>query len=882
MIDTKKAYRQIRDISRAAAQTGRDEAMRSRRNFFTTLAYSAMHRSLSRRGGDFTTEQARALQTLEPDHFYHDSIAALPEGCLEQPTFLGRAYQVWNELIRDAHSWAVSKRGENRHEEIDIAAVTQVFTDQYMADFLVSRSIDLWCTSPGREELVPRVCDPALGAGHMLISTVRELAARGVSVNSVAERLFGYDIDPLAVFVARAAVFCEFVRSGYGEDPASLWDKLDRNLKVLPVPYGSLDRTSGLVEEHACFDIIITNPPYLGRRKLPSILRDFLDREYPATSVDLCAAFLQRCLEILCAGGLLGVVTSDKWIRLQRYTTVREGGDNFKGLFGELTINSICELGDRAFSGSSDLHDGMRAALLVGVKASPPPGHQLDYMTFSDAASCEEKQKALTASIIEEGRNSQYVTRIRQSELAKGGAVFLKLNGLPSQFSKMLRRVSDHADVVVGVQTNDDAKYVKYVWQVQRDQRGWRVHSKGGGYGRWAGLNRWVIDWREGGDGFFARSSVQERAESWAAQEGWVYSWLANGSLGLRRKEAGWTFGRAASGGVFTRDQRVVAFMNSRLASAVVRSIGGKIQLPEGTVKAIPAPVMFEQIDEDLVTSAVQLKQRIVASDPTEALFCPRKMLELDELLLTEALLLVVEGVLEQQVEHCMGLSGEERRSLVGRLGPVAGWYSPTAPLESHPVLERIPQQWRDIVERCLAQSRDISVAGRPRPSAQVLELVSDVRKLDVTMGGHWFLPSTGFVETICRAFQLHPFDAFLTAQDLLIYSGGVGRRVYGDYLAREVVVEALGRLGYRWWSESEVDKGRCREKLSYEEVYQIAEERISEHGRMQVWETCGVRLDTWVRERLVEFSNSYFFGDSPLVFDLNDEGFRSVQRAGV
>ena len=183
---------------------------------------------------------------------------------------------------------------------------------------------------------------------------------------------------------------------------------------------------------------------------------------------------------------------------------------------------------------------------------------------------------------------------------------------------------------------------------------------------------------------------------------------------------------------------------------------------------------------------------------------------------------------------------------------------------------------------RCFVQPLDVTTAGLSLPSTQALRSVGDTRKLEGIVDGRWLLPSTGFIETICRAFHLHPFDAFLTAQDLFRHSGGIARKVCGDYLAREVLVELLGQLGHRWWSQSEVSEGKYRDKLSYDEVYQIAERRVSESWCVEVSDLFGGQLVGWVRGTLIGFNNSCFFGESPLVFDLDGEGFRSVQRAGV
>jgi hypothetical protein len=123
--------------------------------------------------------------------------------------------------------------------------------------------------------------------------------------------------------------------------------------------------------------------------------------------------------------------------------------------------------------------------------------------------------------------------------------------------------------VVVGLQTNDHSRFVRYVWEIPPDRSRWRVHSKGAGYCRWYGNNHWILDWEGGERLFFKSQESLDKAETWISQSGWCYGWFANGSLGLRWKESGWTFGRAATSGVFCDDIETVSFFGLSLGLAV-------------------------------------------------------------------------------------------------------------------------------------------------------------------------------------------------------------------------------------------------------------------------------------------------------------------------
>ncbi len=863
----------IRQLSCAANKLEAKEANRARERFFASLARRAIDCTLRGRNDAQLVEEVQRSFLCDVREVPDDSSDFLTEEFLQEPTALGWAYQAWNTHRRDVSSWAVSKRAESRNENVDIASVTQLFTDRYIADFIVSRCVDLWSPASSAPQSCPSLCDPAVGAGHLLVSAVAGCAARGISVDTLAYQIFGYDIDPQCTFVARIAVFCELIRAGFSGDVLALCNHLRQAVRVLEQPYGSLDRRTVLCEPEHGFDIVIANPPYLGRRKLPVTFRQFLDSEYPATSIDLCAAFLQRCVELLAADGMLGVVASDKWIRLKQYSSLRGGSGAFRGLYKELTIDGIYDLGERAFSPAAGVHDGMKVAVLVGRKAIPSRDHRVIYAGLSVLTTQSDKERELRVCG-ERPEDSKYVTVLRQSQLAAGGDVFLKTSGLPERFSRLMYRVKDRCDVIVGVQTSDDSKFVRYIWQLPDDRTGWRVHCKGGGYSRWGGLARWAIDWRAGGETFLGSSVARERAEKWASDDGWVYSWFANGSLGVRRKHSGWSFGRAAAGGVFVNDKRLVAFLNSRIASAAVRGIGGKIQLPEGTVKSIPVPTDLGPIDEQLVALAVDIKERIAAAELTEALFQSGQIPCLEELLALEAFLLTIEACLEDQVECSLEFNRAESMELVERLGMMAGWYAPSLSPDQYPVFEFLPEQYRGLLPHYISSPRSRLTEGSLHVSQPQIEAIMLSGRGASAVDGRWIFPPSGVVERVCRELRVHPFDALSAICDVLRHPGPVSRKVYGNHLAKCVLDEVLSRLGFQWWNSPRNGIGRVQAALTFDEVVSLAEKLLR---KQRCIETFGPSMESWIAEVFAEWQERYFFGESPLMVQAGTAHFRTV-----
>jgi hypothetical protein len=561
--------------------------------------------------------------------------------------------------------------------------------------------------------------------------------------------------------------------------------------------------------------------------------------------MDLCAAFMERCLELTMDGGMIGLVTVDKWLRLKPYEALRVGGQGFRGLYRSVSLDVICELGHRAFSSTSGLHDGVGVCLFTAMKSPPTPDREFLFVSMADTTSMKEKVRALAGWRLEDG------TKIRQTDVAREGqsTAFILQHRIPARLSSGSRTVRDVARVVVGLQTSDDRRFVRYVWSVPPDRSRWIVHSKGGGYDRWFGVNRWVLDWRDGGQRFERDPKSGIAVKKWFDEVGWTYTWFANGALGLRHKDAGWSFGRAASSGVFCEDVRYVAFLNSRVASHLVRRLGGKAQLPEGIVRSLPVPGSLDAVDPRLIDAAVFLKRKLVEHDPTEASFSPRCVWDPREQLGIQALLLVVEGILERQVCESLDLSRAERRDLDTTIGIPVAWYRRRSSSAADELWRFIPESVRSI--RSLVEpSRGPYVEG-PDGCGDSASYFDTSKK--ITQHGRP-LPATSLVEAVSRASGLHPYDVALDVMGMIGKRAAVDARVIAPVFHGRLVALALTELGHQWWGDAEPSLYPEYPELSVGELARRLEPllqgvlRIPELVRHQI---CGDSIEEWIRCQL-------------------------------
>lgn len=125
----------------------------------------------------------------------------------------------------------------------------------------------------------------------------------------------------------------EFSRKGGGEgyDERLFTQEAAKGLRVLDLMLRK-------------YDMVVTNPPYLSRRKMNKDLSDLLDDQYPEGKADLYAAFIMRNLEFAQSAGYVGMLTMHSFMFISSYEALR------KHITGQASIQTLAHLGPGLFA----------------------------------------------------------------------------------------------------------------------------------------------------------------------------------------------------------------------------------------------------------------------------------------------------------------------------------------------------------------------------------------------------------------------------------------------------------------------------------------------------------------------------------------------------
>ncbi len=235
-------------------------------------------------------------------------------------------------------------------------------------------------------EIVPpeqlTVLDPAVGSGNLLLSAYDYLEKiyleSGYNTESIPglileNNLHGIDIDPRAASMASFALWLRAARSLDKARAMSLPQPkivfLENSPILLDIAEGCedlevrkrlsiasnagtlgtlvrmkdpdldyLSRASGenglisgalhsILESAKLlagkYSVVLANPPYMGPKNMPQILRSALEEGYSEGKADLYGAFLIRSNEFITENGRIGLITQAAWLNLKRFESLR-------------------------------------------------------------------------------------------------------------------------------------------------------------------------------------------------------------------------------------------------------------------------------------------------------------------------------------------------------------------------------------------------------------------------------------------------------------------------------------------------------------------------------------------------------------------------------
>lgn len=524
---------------------------------------------------------------------------------------IGHAYQLCAQSRRKLALKQVQSSNKDVNAEA-LISFTQLYTPEWVVQTIIDKTVTDRCASDFN------VIDPACGGGNFLLPAFERLLRiflnQGASESEAVKRLAagalsGVDLDPHAIWITHMALGVRCLRL---ITPVEI---LFEGIQLLPTDQGknllgTLDRTYDSAPDHPLskkYNAVITNPPYIGRKLLSRDLKRLLKLHYADDSHDISVAFTRRCLEFLKENGRLGLITQSSILYLPSSKPFREK------LIESYNPTLVIEAGTGVFPlQSGEKIDSVIIIIEQKVVSSPSDDHCL----FINLRAQKEKAEALAQSLRkpESAPDTYFRPLAGFSRFPNCQFNYSSPQAALTLFEK-LPKLENFADVRQGLATTDNDRFVRYVWEVPKEELGkiWFPYVKGAGSKRWYSPILHVVNWEN--DGQEIKEAVSKaypylkgkvhwvvKNEKHYFREGLSFSFVNTQNFAARLMPTGCIFDVAASALFPININRLtlLAFLNSSYAGKMANLINPTINFQVGDVKRLPFITFTDEESEDV------------------------------------------------------------------------------------------------------------------------------------------------------------------------------------------------------------------------------------------------------------------------------------------
>lgn len=367
-----------------------------------------------------------------------------------------------------------------------------------------------------------------------------------------------------------------------------------------------LDRLPELIKQARImvkkYDIVCTNPPYMGIRGMNATLAEYISKKYPNSKSDLFAVYMEVGKNRNKENGFTSIINQHSWMFLSSYAQLREQ------YFRDSVIYNMLHLGSKAFE--ENVGTIVQTTAFVSRKAYIDEYKSI-FIRLVDYSSADEKRNKILE--IENDLNSsiRYTASMSDFDDVPGKPVSYWISNNIINIFKRNKKLGEIAAPRQGMATSDNNRFLRFWYEVpfhkigfdlggideaEASNKKWFPYNKGGQYRKWFGNNEFVINWEDNGKEIkqFAASLYKSYTRTiknidYYFKEGITYTFISV-DMGVRYSPRGFIFDVAGSS-IFIDDESlfiILAFLCSKLSRMFLDILNPTFNIQVGDIKNLP------------------------------------------------------------------------------------------------------------------------------------------------------------------------------------------------------------------------------------------------------------------------------------------------------
>ncbi len=361
--------------------------------------------------------------------------------------------------------------------------------------------------------------------------------------------------------------------------------------QLLDVMYPLIDQARMLVQK---YDVVVTNPPYMGGSGMNARLSDYVKKVYPDSKSDLFACFMERADAFVKENRFTSLITMESWMFLSSFEKLRDKVNLNKTIVNMVHMPYLGK-------GGTSLGINFGTAAVVMKK-----GHirnyaaQYEYTVYYE---CDEEG----VPFVFPTKNERWKTATQEN--------FSKIPGSPVAYwlSKAMLATFENgtllgniADAKQGIATADNNRFLRRWSEVEIDKTyfnagsheeaknssaKWFPYNKGGEFRKWYGNNDYVVNWEDDGIELRGFKGSVIRNPTFYFRECFSWSLVSSSVAAFRYKPGGHLFDVAGMSCFATSKEKLLyllALCNTNVVMKLLEVIAPTINYQCGDIANIP------------------------------------------------------------------------------------------------------------------------------------------------------------------------------------------------------------------------------------------------------------------------------------------------------
>ena len=345
------------------------------------------------------------------------------------------------------------------------------------------------------------------------------------------------------------------------------------------------------------YDVVVTNPPYMGSSGMSAKLLDYVKKYYPDSKSDLFAVFIEHCGQMAKKNAYQAMITQHAWMFLSSFEKLR-------GKLLHTDIVNMAHLGARAFE---EIGGEVVQTTSFVIRKSHIKDYKGEYCRLIEPTT-------------QQGKEDMFLSKENRYDVDQSN--FSKIPGSPvaywvsTNFCNMFEmdKIEQYAlKICKGGFTGNNDRYLRLWEEVDYNSIPikWNKYSKGGGYRRWYGNSEYVIFWENGGNELKQNPRAGMGASQYYGKPHFVWSGISTGLPSFRYDKREVFFDDVSPAIVFSQEEnwKLIQLLNSKVVEKILSLIAPTIHFQAGDIKQIPVHLNVKDVDDTIGKKCIELCQ---------------------------------------------------------------------------------------------------------------------------------------------------------------------------------------------------------------------------------------------------------------------------------